>query len=122
MVSIMLYILADVVWTDAWARTGMGFGVVFTVLLVLVFVLIAFGVVSRLTGNKAPKVAKVAEQPAKAAAMPVASASDADKAAVATALYLYFQNVHDEESNVVTIHHTPNSAWHHELNPHVLTH
>jgi len=47
----MLYILADVVWADAWARTGMGFGVVFIVLLVLVFVLIAFGVVSRLAGN-----------------------------------------------------------------------
>lgn len=108
-------ILADVVWADAWARTGMGFGVVFTVLLVLVVVLVAFGVFSRLSGNKTPKVA---EQPAvKPAAQPVASASDADKAAIATALYLYFQNVHDEESNVITIRHNAVSAWHHELNP-----
>ncbi|MBR6894265.1 MAG: OadG family protein [Bacteroidaceae bacterium] len=119
----MINLLADVVWADAWARTCMGFGVVFTVLLVLVFVLVAFGIFSRLSGNKTPKVAKVAEQPAaKPAVKPVASASDADKAAIATALYLYFQNVHDEESNVITIHHTANSAWHHELNPHVLTH
>jgi Na+-transporting methylmalonyl-CoA/oxaloacetate decarboxylase gamma subunit len=116
MVNVM--ILADVVWADAWARTGMGFGVVFTVLLVLVVVLVAFGIFSRLSGNKTPKVAKVADQPAvKPAAQPVVSASDADKAAIATALYLYFQNVHDEESNVITIRHNANSAWHHELNP-----
>ncbi|MBO4564547.1 MAG: OadG family protein [Bacteroidaceae bacterium] len=110
--------LADVVWADAWARTGMGFGVVFSVLLILVFVLVAFGLFSR-AGKKKAQTPQPA--PLKAAApqtvAPAASASDADKAAIATALYLYFQNVHDEESNVITIRHNASSAWHHELNP-----
>ncbi len=115
----MINILADVVWADAWARTGMGFGVVFAVLLILVFVLMAFGLFSRMSGKKqtqAPKPASLQSAP-QAAVAPAASASDADKAAIATALYLYFQNVHDEESNVITIQHKANSAWHHELNP-----
>jgi len=116
----MIITLADVVWADAWSRTGMGFSVVFCVLLLLVFVLIVFGVVSRLSGkNKSAQVAQVAQPIVSTAAV---SASDADKAAIATALYLYFQNVHDEESGVITIQHNEHSAWHHELNQHVLIH
>ena len=116
MVNVSL--LADVVWADAWARTGMGFGVVFSVLLILVFVLIVFGLFSRISGKKqaqAPQPAPLKAAPQ--AVAPAATASDADKAAIATALYLYFQNVHDEESNVITIQHNANSAWHRELNP-----
>ena len=116
MVNVSL--LADVVWADALARTGMGFGVVFSVLLILVFVLVAFGLFSRISGKKqaqAPQPAPLKAAPQ--AVAPAATASDADKAAIATALYLYFQNVHDEESNVITIQHNANSAWHRELNP-----
>ena len=70
--------------------------------------------------KKSAKPKKVTAQPAAqvAASSPAASASDADKAAIATALYLYFQNVHDEESDVITIRSNHNSAWHHELNNH----
>lgn len=112
----ILNILADAFWADSWARTGMGFGVVFIVLVILVFVLMAFGIFSRVPTKKNV-------QPASAASVAVkpnvaSAASDDDKAAIATALYLYFQNVHDEESHVITIHHNANSAWHHELNPH----
>ena len=104
---------------------GIGFGVVFCVLLLLVVVMHLLGyTVQKVEGAgakkpAAPAVAKATAAPAAPAAS-VATASDADKAAIATALYLYFHNVHDEESHVITIHHNEHSAWHHELNQHIL--
>ncbi len=114
----MIFQLAEVVWSNVWAQTGMGFGVVFCVLVLLVFVLIAFSTIASTATKSSAKPKKVKAQPAAQVAAPVASASDADKAAIATALYLYFQNVHDEESDVITIRSSHNSAWHHELNNH----
>ena len=117
--------LLSVNWGDVWAMAGMGFGVVFCVLLLLVVVMHLLGyTVQKVEGagakkSAAPAVAKATASPAAPAAS-VATASDADKAAIATALYLYFHNVHDEESHVITIHHNEHSAWHHELNQHIL--
>ena len=112
------FLLVDgTTWGDVWAMTGMGFGVVLVVLVVLVFILMAFGALSKI---KAPKksAAAPAAQPM-AEAKPLDSASDADKAAVAMALYLYYKDVHDEETGVITIQHNRHSAWHHELNKHL---
>lgn len=117
--------LLSVNWGDVWAMAGMGFGVVFCVLLLLVIVMFLLGyTVQKVEGAgakkpAAPAVAKAADAPAAPAAK-VEAASDADKAAITTALYLYFHNVHDEESHVITIHHNEHSAWHHELNQHIL--
>lgn len=120
--------ILNVNWGDVWAMAGIGIGVVFCVLLLLVFVMQLLGYTvqkvehagTKTTAAAATPVAagKADSQPA-AAAVPVAAASDADKAAIATALYLYFHNVHVEESHVITIHHNDLSAWHHELNQHV---
>lgn len=121
--------LLSVNWGDVWAMAGIGFGVVFIVLLLLVFVMFLLGyTVQKLEkpGTKKVTVAPAtvaASTPAPAAtkAVPASEASDADKAAIAMALYLhFFNNVHDEESHVITIHHNEHSAWHHELNEHVL--
>ena len=38
-------------------------------------------------------------------------------AAIATTLYLYMNNAHDEESGVLTIHMDEHTLWHAELNP-----
>jgi len=117
--------LLSVNWGDVWAMAGMGFGVVFCVLLLLVVVMFLLGyTVQKVEGAGAKKqassaVAKAADAPVAPAAT-VETASDADKAAIATALYLYFHNVHDEESHVITIQHNEHSAWHHELNQHIL--
>ena len=117
--------LLSVNWGDVWAMAGIGFGVVFCVLLLLVIVMFLLGyTVQKVEGAGAKKqassaVAKAADAPTAPAAK-VETASDADKAAIATALYLYFHNVHDEESHVITIHHNEHSAWHHELNQHIL--
>lgn len=104
-------------WEDVCAMTGMGFGVVFVVLILLVIVLWAFGFCANML-NKPKKSAAPVAQPV-VAAQPVASASDKDKAAVAMALYLYFKDVHDEETGILTIQHNSRSAWHHELNKHL---
>jgi hypothetical protein len=39
-----------------------------------------------------------------------------DMAAVATAVYLYLNSAHDEESGVLTIQNDERSLWHAELN------
>ncbi|MCQ2245970.1 MAG: oxaloacetate decarboxylase [Bacteroidaceae bacterium] len=46
----------------------------------------------------------------------ISEASESDKAAVAVAVYLYMESLHDKESGVVTIKHQP-SRWDFELNP-----
>lgn len=46
----------------------------------------------------------------------ISEASETDKAAIAVAVYLYMESLHDKESGVVTIKHQP-SRWDFELNP-----
>ena len=116
------YSIASVIWGDVWAMTGIGFGVVFCVLLLLVFALFALGyVVSKIENATKKKVTAVHTQQVVATTVPgtASTLADADKAAIATALYLYYQNVHDEESDVLTIQSDHNSPWHHELNKHI---
>ena len=78
-------------WGDAWMMTGIGIGVVFCILCILVFVLQGFSA--------------VAKQGSKAKAEEV----------VATAIYLYQKSKGDQESGVLTIKMAP-SAWHAVLN------
>ncbi len=102
----MITFLTD--WPTAWLMTGIGVGVVFLILVLLVLVLSIFGKFISMTDTPA-------KAPAAPAAQPVAEASEDDKAAVAVALYLYQNDMHDEESGVLTINET-NSAWHAVLN------
>lgn len=92
--------------------TGMGVGVVFCILIILVLVLLVFSYVAQKSTKDTGIKAGVADIPA---AKPLAEASELDKAAVATALYLYQKSKGDQESGVLTIKKTP-SAWHAVLN------
>ena len=96
-------------WGDAWMMTGIG--VVFCILCILVFVLQGFSAVAK-QGSKAKAEAAVATE---GAVKSVAEASELDKAAVATAIYLYQKSKGDQESGVLTIKMAP-SAWHAVLN------
>lgn len=100
-------------WTTAWLMTGMGVGVVFSILVLLVLVLLVFSAVARKTTAKtrAVKADYTAQKQVKA----FEESSDQDKAAVAMALYLYYNNCHDRESGVLTLKNTP-SQWHAVLN------
>ena len=94
-----------------WLLAGISVATVFAILLILVAILGIFSKVAQSTSGKATKQA-VASNP-----KPVASASEDDKAAVAMALYLYFEEMNNSESHKLTIVPTPNSAWGARLNP-----
>ncbi len=106
-------------WGLAWGMAGISVGVVFSILITLILVLYIF---SWVTAGKSDKQQKPA-QPTALAGTDVktqhAGASEADQLAIATAVYLYMANQHDEESGILTIRHTQNSAWHAELNKHL---
>ena len=113
----MIILESAVNWTAVWQMTGVGIGVVFCILVLLVFILSGFSTV--VGGKKKAPQTKVKAVPAAApAAQPQAAASDAsdDEAAVATALFLFYQEMHDDESYRITIKHPAYSAWHAELN------
>lgn len=101
-------------WTTAWLMTGMGIGVVFAILVLLVLILQVFNVVfADLEKKPAPakSISKDDGEP-----HPHTVEYNADMAAVATTLYLYMNNAHDEESGVLTIHLDEHTAWHAQLN------
>ena len=92
-------------WPDMLLVAGIGFGVVFAVLVLLIYVM-------RLMGWVFTRQKK-AEKAAKAAAAGVAVSDDdhheaiTDQeiaAAIITALKLYKSNLHDQESEMLTIH------------------
>ena len=102
-------------WSSAWLMTGLGFGTVFVILLVLFFVLSIFSKVTRKTRDKVltgvEAVKNVVEKDE--------IADNLRNAAIATAVYLYMQGRHDEESGIITIHHPDHPLWHAELNEHL---
>ena len=92
-------------WKDMFLVAGIGFGIVFAVLVLLIYVM-------RLMGWVFTRQKK-AEKAAKAAAAGVAVSDDdhheaiTDQeiaAAIITALKLYKSNLHDQESEMITIH------------------
>lgn len=96
----------------AWTIAGVSMGIVFVILLLLVLILSVF---NWLAGGKAAPAAPAAAAPA-AAPVTAGNASGSDEVAVATAVFLYLNGRHDEESGVLTIHVNEHSLWHEELN------
>lgn len=99
---------------EALLLAGISIAVVFAILIVLVGVLNIFGIVAKGAGKKAATAVKPVVAPTET--VTIADANDIDKVAIATALYLYMNDMHDEESGVLTIAHNDMTAWHAELN------
>lgn len=99
--------------SDTLMLAGISVCVVFSILIVLVLVLQVFSMVAAGAGKKAP-AAKPAVRTSETVS--IADATDIDKVAVATAVYLYMNDMHDEESGRLTIAHNDLTAWHAELN------
>ncbi len=97
--------------TESWTTFGVGFGIVFLVLSLLVILFYAvpsiFNQITRYTlyrkyqQDRHMQHRERAERVKNQTAPLVMSAYD--NAAIATALHLYFSELHDEESNVITI-------------------
>ena len=95
---------ANIGWAEMLLMAGIGFALVFLTLVLLIFIMKGLGWV--FTRQKR------AEKVAKAAATGVAVADDDHEAitdqeiaaAIITALKLYKSNLHDQESEMITIH------------------
>ena len=98
---------------EAWSIAGISPCVVFAILVLVVLVLVCFGYVAR----RANKHQAEAKTPALAPGKHADAAEGDDLVVVATALYLYLNSAHDEESGILTIKNTQPSNWHAVLNP-----
>jgi len=97
-----------------WLLAGISVLVVFSILLILVLILGIFTAIAKKTTAKVKTVKSTIETSLEAKSFE--KASDEDKAAVAMALYLYFNERDNRESRVLTIVPYP-SAWGPQLNP-----
>lgn len=99
-----MYILA-INWTSAFNVVAFGFGMVFVILVLLVWVISLFG------KALAPKVRvpKVAKTPNVSVSKDAKTEYVEDHlsagygAAIAMAIHLYYSEAHDEESHIITI-------------------
>ena len=89
---------ANVGWIEMLLMTLIGFGVVFCVLVLLIFVMKGMGWV--FTRERKPRVAAT---PASEPAIDHAISDQELVAAIATALKLYKSDLHDRESETLTI-------------------
>ena len=100
-------------WSHVWMVTGLGFCMVILLLVVLIFILKLLGIVVS-SAVKAPKAAApkaAVSAPATAAAPQASSGADDDLAAIAMALHLYFNGVHDVEPTEIHIKRVERSGW-----------
>lgn len=88
--------------------------VVFAILLILVAILGIFTAVAKKT---TAKVSAVKETHQENKQVKTLEKSEDDSAAIAMALWLYFDEKENRENRVLTITPTPNSAWGAQLNP-----
>lgn len=98
-------------WSTAWMMTGMGVGIVFCILVILVLILQFMGFINAHTQGR-----KSVATTAGCTNDDNKEASDNDLAAVAMAVHLYQNDLHDYESGILTWHPTE-TGWHSELNP-----
>ncbi len=82
-------------WGNTMIVTGVGFGLVFVVLVLLIYIVKLFGVIFA----QKPKAQAVVAAPAATEAT-----DETDMAAIAYVLHTFY-NQHDEESDILTIRH-----------------
>lgn len=91
-------------WSHVWMVTLLGFGLVFLLLVVLIYVLKLFGFIMqpRAKVEKAEEVHSTVGSQHNEEAESITLTANAT-AAIAMALHLYFNGIHDEEPTKVTI-------------------
>lgn len=86
-----------------WMVTGLGFGLVLVLLLVLVFIMKLFGKLMQPKAKKTQEVQTTATEPIMAVTSEEDGMTAETSAAIAMALHLYYNGVHDEEPTQITI-------------------
>ncbi len=87
-------------WSEILAITLIGFSLVFTVLVILIYIIKLFGVV--FTRNQKKRVATTQNTPVEEVKLPHMVGSE-EAAAIAMAISLYTDVMHDHESEILTI-------------------
>ncbi|MCQ2346054.1 MAG: OadG family protein [Paludibacteraceae bacterium] len=96
------------VTTETWVVTGLGFGMVLVLLFVFVYIMKGLGaIMNRATAGTKKAETKVADDATKAAiATTLALDKDSEEmAAVAMALDMYYNSLHDVQVPQITIRH-----------------
>jgi len=94
--------ILNINWSNAFMVSILGVGIVFVVLIMLVFLLNGFSCLFVEKKNRTTHIQEVTVD-----GVP----TEAEAAAIAMALHLYFEDVHDEESDIITIVDNKNSVW-----------
>ena len=104
-------------WSHVWLVTGVGFIMVFILLVVLTWLMQGSGKLFSKIEKKKAAASKPVKQDAPAADSVNEEATDADMAAIAMALHLYYNSVHDVEPTRITIKRVENkgSAWNNKM-------
>jgi len=96
-------------WGNALIITLLGFSLVFTLLVVLVFIVLIFGRIMSQNGTdkKVEKPVRVQNQ------TETFCLTDEEKTVVALAMHLAYEELHDDETRKLTMNHTQreNSPW-----------
>ncbi len=87
-------------WSEILAITLIGFSLVFIVLVILIYIIKLFGVV--FTRNQKKRVATTQNTPVEEVKLPHMVGSE-EAAAIAMAISLYTDVMHDHESEILTI-------------------
>jgi|APHig6443717817_1056837.scaffolds.fasta_scaffold06889_3 sodium pump decarboxylase gamma subunit len=95
-------------WANTFAVIVIGFGLVFVVLVLLVYIIKIF---SFLSNRKEIKAETNNEVKLNTAEVKEAGLSDVENAAIAMAISLYYADVHDQESYVITIDNSKKTSW-----------
>jgi sodium pump decarboxylase gamma subunit len=100
-------VLLSINWSNALIVTILGIGLVFFVLLLLICLLLIFGIVAK-KFNKSEEPMSISQDETYQSVI-----SENESAAIAMALHLYYDDIHDDESYVITIKNTDNrySPW-----------
>ncbi len=92
-------LILTVNWTNAFIITFLGISIVFFILCLLIGLLHIFGIVTKkMSGEKKGVTIEKKKEEQHSEAV-----SGAERAAIAMALHLCYADVHDEESDIITI-------------------
>ena len=89
-------LILSINWTNAFIITSLGIVIVFLVLCLLVALLYGFGMIVNLLEHNNAATTEDKKHHLKVL-------SGAETAAIALALELYYEDIHDEESDVITL-------------------
>ena len=95
--------LLTINWTNTFVIVCFGFAMVLIILMLLVFLLLLFEKIMSAVDNRKNKPSKVVSAKINVEEMVTGDICEKDLVAISTAVFLYFDEVHDNESNVIKI-------------------